>query len=72
MTERGTPSWIAFAAGAVAMLALALMVWLWQGRDEGVELARTAAAAADAVPDLRRPSLPDAPRLPDAPIPVPK
>ena len=72
MTERGTPSWIAFAAGAVAMLALALLVWLWQGRNDGVRLARTAAAAADAVPDFRRPLLPDAPRLPDAPVPVPK
>ena len=72
VTERGTPSWIAFAAGAVAMLAVALLVWLWRGRDYGAELVRTAAAAADVVPDIRRPALPDAPRMPDAPLPVPK
>jgi hypothetical protein len=72
VTERGTPSWIAFAAGAVAMLALALLVWAWQGRDDGVDLARTAAAATQAIPDLKPPSLPDAPRIPDAPLPIPK
>ena len=65
-------SWIAFAAGAVAMLALALLVWVWRARDDGAALARTAAAATAVLPDVARPTLPDAPRLPDAPIPVPK
>ena len=67
-----TRSWIAFAAGAVAMLAVALLVWAWQGRDEASDLARAAAAASRAVPAIPRPSLPDAPRIPDAPVPVPK
>lgn len=72
MTERRASSWIAFAAGAVAMLAIALLVWLWQARNDGVRLMRATTMAADVVPEIRPPSLPDAPRLPDAPIPVPK
>ena len=72
MTGRSTNPWMAFAAGAVAMLAIALLVFAWQGRDEATDAARTAAAAAKALPDLERPRLPDAPRIPDAPIPRPK
>ena len=72
MTERRTRPWIAFAAGAVAMLAIALLIFAWQGRHEAAEVAKTAVAATKVIPDVERPKLPDAPRIPDAPIPVPK
>lgn len=72
MTGRETSPWIAFAAGAVAMLALALLVFAWQAQDEGVDAVRTAEAAARAIPDLEPPKLPEAPRIPDNPMPRPK
>jgi hypothetical protein len=72
VTERNTPSWMAFAAGAVAMLAIALLVFAWQGRNEAADVAKTAVEAAKAIPDLEPPRLPDAPRIPDAPVPRPK
>ena len=63
---------MAFAAGAVAMLAIALLVFAWQGRDEATDVAKTAAAAAKVIPDLEPPRLPDAPRIPDTPVPRPQ
>jgi hypothetical protein len=72
MTERRTSPWIAFVAGAVAMLAVALLWYAWQGRDDATTAADSAIRAADAIPQMEPPRLPDAPRLPDVPIPVPK
>ena len=72
MTERPTTLWAAFAAGAVAMLAVALLAFAWQARDDAGEVAKTAAAAARAIPDLEPPRLPEAPRIPDNPVPRPK
>ena len=72
MTERPINPWMAFAAGAVAMLAIALLVFAWQGRDDAVDVAKTAVDAAQAIPDLEPPRLPDAPRIPDTPVPRPQ
>lgn len=72
MTGRQTTPWTAFAAGAVAMLAIALLVYAWQARDEGVDAVRTAAAVAQVIPDIEPPKLPEAPRMPDNPMPRPK
>lgn len=72
MTDRRTSPWIAFAAGAVAMLVVALLAFVWLGRGEVGDMAKTAAAAAKVVPDLEPPPLPDAPRIPDVPVPRPK
>ena len=72
MTERPTRPWIAFAAGAVATSAAALLIFAWLARYDATEAARTAVAAARAVPDLEPPRLPDAPRIPDAPVPQPR
>ena len=72
MTGHSTTPWAAFAAGAVAMLAVALLVFAWMGRDEVTDVAKTAAAAARAIPDLEPPRMPDAPRIPDNPAPRPK
>ena len=72
MTGRQTSPWVAFAAGAVAALAIALLLFAWQGRDDAGDLAKTAAAAARAAPTIEPPRLPEAPRIPDNPIPRPK
>lgn len=65
-------SWIAFTAGAVTMLALALVWSAWRQRHDAAEALRGAAAVVEAVPDAPIPSIPEAPRLPDAPLPKPK
>lgn len=72
MAERPTNPWIAFAAGVVAMLALGLLWWAWQGRDDAGGAAEAALRAAEGLPAITPPRLPDAPRIPDAPVPVPK
>jgi hypothetical protein len=64
--------WIAFTSWAVAMLVLMLAWSAWRNRDVAGEALRDAASVVGAVPDVTRPTLPDAPRLPDAPIPRPK
>jgi hypothetical protein len=71
-SERRPTPWIAFAAGAVAMLALALLWFAWMSRDETGEVLGAAAAVADRVPDVVPPTLPQAPHIPDAPKPIPK
>lgn len=71
-SHRAPDTWIAFLAGGVAVLALALIFYAWQVRHDAGDLARTAVAATKALPGLERPRLPDAPRIPDAPIPRPK
>jgi uncharacterized membrane protein YqjE len=72
MRDRGANPWIAFAAGAVAVLALALVFYAWQLRHAARDVARTAVAATKALPELERPTLPEAPRMPDVPVPRPK
>jgi hypothetical protein len=67
---RRIPTWAAFLAGMAAALLLALAWMGWSqtrgaGRDLDLQL-------GPAVPELPMPSLPDAPRLPDAPLPVPR
>ncbi|WP_296598638.1 hypothetical protein [Phenylobacterium sp.] len=69
--RRSNP-WIAFAAGAVAMLVVVLLWYACQGRDDAGVLGAAAVKAADSVPVFRTPRLPDAPRIPDVPTPVPK
>jgi hypothetical protein len=72
VTERPTTPWIAFLAGAVAMLAIALLWFAWQGRDEAAVAAKAAAVAMWSVPELKRPRLPEAPHIPDNPVPRPE
>lgn len=71
-TDRRTAPWMAFCAGAVAMLALALAWAAFSQRDAAERAARMALQAADAVPALAPPRLPDAPRIPNAPVPRPQ
>ena len=72
MTGRQTTPWVAFAAGAVAMLVLALLLFAWQSRDDAGEVAKAAAAAAKAIPAVEPPRMPEAPHIPDNPVPRPK
>ena len=71
MAERRSSPWIAFIAGMVVMLALALIWFAWQGRHGAGDAAEAALRASEGV-KIAPPRIPEAPRLPDAPIPVPK
>lgn len=65
-----TSPWIAFLAGAVVMLAVALLVFGWQRGERAAEAVVLSLRAAPHLP--RMPRLPDSPRIPEAPIPQPK
>lgn len=65
-----TSPWIAFLAGAVVMLAVALLVFGWLRGERAVEGLVLSLRDAPHLPHL--PQLPDAPRLPGAPVPQPK
>lgn len=54
------------------MLVVVLLWYACQGRDDAGVLGAAAVKAADSVPVFRTPRLPDAPRIPDVPTPVPK
>jgi hypothetical protein len=65
-----TSAWIAFLAGAVVMLAVALLAFGWL---RGERAAQGVVLSLRDAPHLPRlPPLPDAPRLPGAPIPQPQ
>jgi hypothetical protein len=65
--------WLAFAAGAVAMLILAVIWGAWLSRAGAGRVVRAAAEATTDLPLFKTPHLPQSPpRLPDAPVPQPK
>ena len=68
-----TPSWIAFLAGAVAMLAIVL-VWLaFSGaRDAAGTFRADVALPKPALPSLPTTPPPEGPRLPPVPPPQPR
>ena len=70
VSNRGSHSWTAFIAGAVAVLAVVLIVFAWTRGERAAEGVASSLRDAPTLPSL--PSIPDAPRLPDAPIPKPK
>ena len=65
-----TSPWIAFLAGAVVMLAVALLAFGWQRGERAAEGLVLSLRDAPHLPRL--PQLPDAPRLPGAPVPKPQ
>ena len=67
--ERSSP-WIAFLAGAIAMLAIVLILFAWWRAERAAEAFTLTLRNTPDLPTL--PHMPDAPRLPDAPIPKPK
>jgi hypothetical protein len=70
VSKRGTSPWVAFLAGAIAVLALMLALFGWQG---GQRAAEGVAASLRAAPDLPTvPQMPEGPRLPDPPVPKPQ
>jgi hypothetical protein len=70
VSKHGTSPWVAFLAGAVAVLALMLVLFGWQG---GSRLADGLATSLRDAPDLPRlPHTPTGPRLPDVPVPKPQ
>ena len=69
VSKRGTSPWVAFLAGAVAVLALMLALFGWQG---GQRLADRVATSLRGAPDLpTAPQMPEGPRLPNPPVPKP-
>jgi hypothetical protein len=54
------------------MLVLALAWFVWQSRDEAALLAKATGAAVRSVPELKPPRVPEAPHIPDNPVPRPK
>jgi hypothetical protein len=70
VSNRGTNPWIAFLAGAVAVLAVVLIVFGWSRGERAAVGLRFALRDAPTLPAV--PRMPDAPRLPDAPVPHPK
>jgi hypothetical protein len=70
VSKHGTSPWVAFLAGAVAVLAVMLVVFGWQG---GQRFADGVAMSLRAAPDLPTlPQMPEGPRLPDPPVPKPQ
>lgn len=69
-SNRGTNPWVAFLAGAVAVLAGVLLVFAWSRADHAADGVRLTLRDAPDLPSL--PHMPDAPRLPAAPVPHPK
>src|SRR6478609_5518672 len=65
MIERRSNPWIAFLAGAVAMLAIALVWYASRGGDDAASVAGAALKATRSLPQIERPRLPEAPRIPD-------
>jgi hypothetical protein len=73
-SEPRTPTWAAFAAGAVAMLVVVLLWAAWNSTHEAGRLLRADLAlsrAAD-LPSLPRDPPPTGPRLPRFPLPGPR
>ncbi len=70
-TPRRTSSWIAFAAGVVATLAVLLAWWALSASRRTADDVRLV-APVPSVPDLPTPRLPETPRLPDPPMPGPR
>lgn len=73
MAERRTPGWIAFAAGAVAMLVLVLLWWAWRESTEAADTVGAFVKDAEVVaPDIEPLRIPPAPPIPDSPVPAPR
>ena len=70
VSKHQTSPWVAFLAGAVAVLAVVLIVFGWQG---GQRLADGAALSLRNAPDLPAvPRMPEGPHIPNPPIPKPQ
>jgi hypothetical protein len=70
VSPRNTNPWIAFLAGAVAVLAVVLIALAWW---RSAHLAENLTASLRATPDLPSlPHMPEGPKLPNPPIPQPK
>ena len=70
VSDKPTNPWIAFMAGAVAVLVVVLIALAWSRGERAAEGVKLGLRDVRALPSL--PHTPDAPRLPDAPVPKPK
>ena len=69
-SSRKISPWIAFVAGVVAMLAVALAVFAWSHRDHAADGLNLTLRDTPSLPSL--PHLPQVPKLPDPPIVKPQ
>ena len=69
-SPRRTSPWIAFLAGAVAVLAIVLAVIAWSHRGDAADGLKMTLRSAPDLPSL--PHMPEGPKLPDPPIPKPR
>ncbi|MFD3265907.1 hypothetical protein [Phenylobacterium ferrooxidans] len=67
--SNGTGPWLAFLVGGLIVAVAVISYFAYAGRQAGADLGQN----VDVNLTLPKPPpMPDAPRLPDAPIPVPK
>ena len=69
-SSRKISPWIAFVAGVVAMLAVALAVFAWSHRTDAADGLNVTLHDTPSLPSL--PHLPQVPKLPDPPIVKPQ
>lgn len=69
ISRRPPPAWVPWAIAAAVLVVLGLLWIGWQNANRGALDADI--VARPTLPDLP-PRLPDAPRIPDAPVPRPK
>ena len=70
VSGKRTSPWIAFIAGAVAVLVVVLIALAWSSGQRAALGVKLSLRDAPTLPSL--PNIPDAPRLPDGPVPKPK
>ena len=70
-SPRRTSPWMAFCAGAVVMLAIVLAWWALSAGRRAVDKV-TLVAPIPRPSDLTVPHLPNGPKLPNPPVPMPK
>ena len=62
--------WVAFLAGAVAVLAVVLIAFAWMRAEHAAGGMKLSLRDGPNLPSL--PQMPEGPKLPDPPIPTPK
>ncbi len=65
-SSRGTSPWIAFFAGAVALLAVVLIVLAWTHRRDAADGLKLTLHGTPELPSL--PHMPEGPKMPDPPL----
>ncbi|CAN5700090.1 hypothetical protein BH11PSE1_BH11PSE1_22730 [soil metagenome] len=65
-TSNGSGPWLAFLVGGLIVAVAVIGYFVYAGRQAAPDMAKSVNV------DLNLPKMPEGPKLPDAPIPVPK